>query len=473
MRRWFVGRRQVLKTVSTWSVSLSALAVIGAAGTVVSVAAKSNDIERNRMNATVAEANLKTGSESGCAYGVNGGVLHAGTDAPAVRTRITGPHLWCAHFDVDKSDAWLTVANQHEANALADLAALKKAGDRSKRNHLAAVGDLGKSARMTTCVFLKTDQLSPTAATQRVGQYKALAGYTTATDHMARADVLEKIVSYTVQLRERNAIFDPPRCFRPAPRAQAVAQAPAEPIAPAKPVLARRPKLASNTGTPGGVSAHIPITAAPAQEADSTARPSQAPSPNLRGEAGPIPDAVWRAMRGITWRPGIGCPAREALAYLRVPYVDFRNQRQTGTMIVARDVANDVLDVFETLAREEFPIQRMELVHRYDGNDTRSMNANNTSAFNCRRVTGGKRLSEHAFGRAIDINPIQNPYVRRGRVQPRAGRAYDSRAERLRERLGVIRANEVVTRAFSKIGWKWGGYWRSLKDYQHFSKSGR
>jgi hypothetical protein len=112
----------------------------------------------------------------------------------------------------------------------------------------------------------------------------------------------------------------------------------------------------------------------------------------------------------------------------------------------------------------------MRLVDRYGGNDNRSMRADNTSAFNCRRVAGTTRWSEHAYGRAIDINPVENPYVRSdGSVSPRRGRPY---ADRSRHARGMIHARDATVRAFHRVGWGWGGYWRSSKDYQHFSASG-
>ncbi|MFW6031301.1 MAG: M15 family metallopeptidase [Myxococcota bacterium] len=98
------------------------------------------------------------------------------------------------------------------------------------------------------------------------------------------------------------------------------------------------------------------------------------------------------------------------------------------------------------------------------------MEANNTSAFNCRRMTSGSRWSEHAYGTAIDVNPIQNPYVRGAVVQPPAGEAY---VDRTATRKGMLRAGGPVVGAFAEAGWKWGGEWRTMKDYQHFSVSGR
>ena len=98
------------------------------------------------------------------------------------------------------------------------------------------------------------------------------------------------------------------------------------------------------------------------------------------------------------------------------------------------------------------------------------MAANNTSAFNCRPVAGTSRWSEHAYGRAIDVNPVQNPYVAGRHVSPPAGRRYADRAGRAP---GMIRAGDAVVRAFAAAGWGWGGAWRTARDYQHFSASGR
>jgi D-alanyl-D-alanine carboxypeptidase len=197
------------------------------------------------------------------------------------------------------------------------------------------------------------------------------------------------------------------------------------------------------------------------------------PRKAARGRAQKIPEKIWKAMKGKSWHSQLSCPRYEDLVLLNIPYVDFDGKTQTGQLIIARDVADDILDVFAALYKQGFKIQRMSLVYKFGGNDNRSMNANNTSAFNCRATTGGRRLSEHSYGRAIDINPVQNPYVSRRRTVPAAGRAYDSKRERSRRRQGMIRRGDPVTKAFAKIGWKWGGNWRSVKDYQHFSQSGR
>jgi hypothetical protein len=117
-----------------------------------------------------------------------------------------------------------------------------------------------------------------------------------------------------------------------------------------------------------------------------------------------------------------------------------------------------------------FRIRRMVLVDRYGADDDRSMAADNTSAFNCRRVEQRTSWSQHAYGRAIDINPLENPYILGSRVLPPAGRAFTNRSLR---RKGMIHAGGVVVRAFASVGWSWGGAWTSPFDYQHFSANGR
>jgi len=186
-----------------------------------------------------------------------------------------------------------------------------------------------------------------------------------------------------------------------------------------------------------------------------------------------IPKDIWKMMQGKSWHRNLSCPAYEDLAYLAVPYWDFEGRQRTGHMIVARDVTKDVLKAFALIYKSKFRIQSMRLIHEFGGNDDQSMTANNTSAFNCRRTTSGQRLSEHSYGRAIDINPVQNPYVTRRRTIPPAGRSYNSRQERTRAQRGLIQDNGPVVAAFLSIRWRWGGDWRRVKDYQHFSQSGR
>lgn len=197
-----------------------------------------------------------------------------------------------------------------------------------------------------------------------------------------------------------------------------------------------------------------------------TFRPS--PSPKYTVEIRMIDEAVAARMTA-SWREGCPVPL-EDLRLLEIAHFDFAGAVGQGELVVHHDVADDVAAVFRTLFAVEYPIERMELVDVYGGDDTASMEANNTSAFNCRTVAGTSKWSEHAYGRAIDINPLVNPYVRGGYVSPAAGAPYVDRSV---AHMGLITSGGEVVEAFSSIGWEWGGNWSSAKDYQHFSQSGR
>lgn len=194
---------------------------------------------------------------------------------------------------------------------------------------------------------------------------------------------------------------------------------------------------------------------------------------DLRGRAEAVPDSLWHRMQGTSWHEGMGCPGRAALSLLTIPHHDFTGDRRDGHLVVAAAEAETLLDIFAELFAAGYPIQQMRPVHEFGGNDDLSMAANNTSAFNCRTVGGGTRLSDHAFGTAVDINPVQNPYVTKHGTAPAAGADFDDAAERGPGMPGVIRAGDAVVRAFTTRGWGWGGTWRNSKDYQHFSRSGR
>jgi poly-gamma-glutamate synthesis protein (capsule biosynthesis protein) len=159
---------------------------------------------------------------------------------------------------------------------------------------------------------------------------------------------------------------------------------------------------------------------------------------------------------------------RVSLRYVRVTFVRFDGTARQGELVVHKGVASDVVDAFHAMYDARFPIRRMRLVDDYQGSDDASMAANNTSAFNCRRVSGSSSWSEHSYGRAIDLNPVQNPYVYGRTVAPPAGKAYVARSP---HRKGMV--TRAVRDAFSDIGWEWGGTWTTRKDYQHFSASGR
>jgi poly-gamma-glutamate synthesis protein (capsule biosynthesis protein) len=178
-------------------------------------------------------------------------------------------------------------------------------------------------------------------------------------------------------------------------------------------------------------------------------------------------------MQGSSWHANLNCPPRRRLVLLTVPYLDFNGQTQLGNLVVAQRVADELAAIFVDIFRSgAFRIQRMQLIDAFGGNDDASMAANNTSAFNCRLKTGGTTLSAHSFGTAIDINPVQNPYVTRTTTLPEAGKAFDTPAERMAGVTGIILKGDVVTKAFARRGWGWGGNWTRPKDYQHFSKDG-
>ncbi len=166
-----------------------------------------------------------------------------------------------------------------------------------------------------------------------------------------------------------------------------------------------------------------------------------------------------------------GCPVATAdLRLVTLTYYGFDRATHTGELVVHRTAATAITRVFGDLYAARYPVQRMLLVDAYRGSDHASMDANNTSAYNCRAVEGGSGWSEHASGTAIDINPVQNPYVSGSTVLPAAGRGYLDRRD---DRPGMVVRGDVVVRAFADQGWKWGGDFTSLKDYQHFSASGR
>jgi hypothetical protein len=174
-------------------------------------------------------------------------------------------------------------------------------------------------------------------------------------------------------------------------------------------------------------------------------------------------------LQPTSWRPG--CPVGLAdLRYVTTRYWGFDRKPHAGELVVHEDAVDAIRRALRALWDGRFAIRRMRLVDDYGGSDDRSMAADNTSAFNCRPVAGTSRWSEHAYGRAIDINPVENPYVAGSHVSPPAGRDY---LDRTRARLGLVRAGDAVVRAFAEVGWGWGGNFSSAQDYQHFSASGR
>lgn len=170
-----------------------------------------------------------------------------------------------------------------------------------------------------------------------------------------------------------------------------------------------------------------------------------------------------------SWRPG--CPvAPEDLRKLQLSFWGFDDQVHSGELVVHALEAQAIIDVFRRLYERRFPIRRMEPIDVYGGSDDASIAADNTSGFNCRNAvaSGPPTWSAHAYGRAIDVNPIENPYILNGTVLPPAGAPY---VDRSNVRPGMaVRGGELVA-AFAAAGWSWGGVWAN-PDYQHFSRSG-
>ena len=170
-----------------------------------------------------------------------------------------------------------------------------------------------------------------------------------------------------------------------------------------------------------------------------------------------------------TWKRA--CPvSRNDLGYVTTSFWGFDRERHTGELIVHRSVARDVVSVFRALYRERWPIEEMRVTSRPELDAPPTGDGNNTSAFVCRPARQSQEWSEHAYGLAVDVNPFHNPYVRDDVILPELAIAYANRGWR---RPGMIRDGDVVTRAFARIGWGWGGDWSSAKDWMHFSRSGR
>jgi hypothetical protein len=187
----------------------------------------------------------------------------------------------------------------------------------------------------------------------------------------------------------------------------------------------------------------------------------------FRSAVRPIGPAV-RARMGATWSPA--CPVWLAdLRYLTVSFRGFDGRAHTGELVVHRRVADQVVSVFARLYRAGFPIEEMRLVTTADLEAHPTGDGNNTAAYVCRAARQQTRWSAHAYGLAVDVDPFQNPYRRGDLVLPELASAY---LDRDRVRPGMIRAGDVVTRAFAAIGWTWGGAWRSPTDRMHFSATG-
>lgn len=190
--------------------------------------------------------------------------------------------------------------------------------------------------------------------------------------------------------------------------------------------------------------------------------------PEFTSSINPIPMNTQKLMRHYTWNPT--CPVSlQDLSEVKLTYWGFDHKAHQGLLIVNKELAHEVVEIFKQIYQRRFPIQRMELMDIFKGNDEAAMNANNTSAFNCRFVVGKPNVfSQHSYGRAIDINTLINPYVNGKTIHPAAGVKF---LDRNKKTPGKIIKNDFVCKLFKKYGWTWGGDWKNLQDYQHFQKA--
>lgn len=251
---------------------------------------------------------------------------------------------------------------------------------------------------------------------------------------------------------------------------------PADPGPRAAPATTRAATISSSAATSAAshtttqTSAAIPTSTSNATSTSSISVSSTVtpdPDPGFTSSTSEITPAL-AARMSLSWRPGCPVPLAD-LRYLTVGYWGFDGLAHQGELVVAESAAAGVIAVFGQLYLARYPINSMRLVDEYAADDNASMTADNTSAFNCREVTGGGGFSEHSTGLALDLNPRENPYLSDGIVLPPSGSDFISRPAAP----GVIHDGDTVVLAFAQIGWSWGGRWTDPIDYQHFSASGR
>lgn len=185
----------------------------------------------------------------------------------------------------------------------------------------------------------------------------------------------------------------------------------------------------------------------------------------------PITDEVFKRMEGKSFKKN-STLQRSNLRYLKVLHYNANGEPQLGELVCHKSVADDLLSIFRALYHAHYPIERMVLIDEYNADDTRSMEANNTTCFNFRQIKGRSKLSKHSQGLAVDINPLYNPHVKRDAhgkmiVNPPKAIPYANRSKAFRYR---ITKSDLSYKEFIKHGFRWGGAWRSSQDYQHFEK---
>eukprot|EP00761_Pharyngomonas_kirbyi_P006598 gb/GECH01006606.1/.p1 GENE.gb/GECH01006606.1/~~gb/GECH01006606.1/.p1 ORF type:complete len:193 (+),score=43.32 gb/GECH01006606.1/:1-579(+) len=186
----------------------------------------------------------------------------------------------------------------------------------------------------------------------------------------------------------------------------------------------------------------------------------------------PITEGIKHRIYNVSFLPQ-GPISLDELRYVVVPIYTFEGNVEEGELIVHRDVDQEVIEIFKELVEKKFPLKKMKLIDDYNADDIQSMTDNNSSALCVRRKTGKTEWSNHSFGRALDINPLLNPYVRDTRVLPYEGQPYLEKRRQSVWEPGMIQRGDACYDAFVRRGWEWGGDWgpvRGYWDYHHFEK---
>lgn len=183
-----------------------------------------------------------------------------------------------------------------------------------------------------------------------------------------------------------------------------------------------------------------------------------------------IPDDIFEKMQGKSYKADCTLP-RENLRYIHVLHVGFDNQVHEGELVVNKDIADDVLEIFKELYESGYQIEKVRLVDEYDADDEASMSDNNSSAFNFRFISHTTKISKHGMGMAVDINTLYNPYVKTvdGEFSIEPANATDY-VDRSRDFSHKIDHDDLCYKLFTEHGFEWGGDWTHSKDYQHFEK---
>lgn len=185
-----------------------------------------------------------------------------------------------------------------------------------------------------------------------------------------------------------------------------------------------------------------------------------------------IDDNYAKEMKGISHHEGCPVPLSD-LQIVNIKYLGFDDAVHYGDIIVHNEVALEVSKIFEELFEIKYPIKQITPIEKYNGSDFDSIEADNTSAFNCRKATGNNKYSKHSYGKAIDINPLENPYIYSdGKISHKASSEYITRVlkDSTAENKAILLSSSEAVKIFKKYGWKWGGDWKNIKDYQHFQK---